>query len=129
MKTAAKVVASAFLVVTLSACATAGNDKLRDQTQASMAEQIKEGVTTKAELKQALGDPVSVSFTDSGKEIWTYKFARATPKAQNFVPILNLFTRGADVTTKELVVLIEGNVVSKYTMRETETQVKRGLAQ
>lgn len=54
---------------------------------------------------------------------------RASPKAVNFIPIVNWFARGADVKTKEVVILFEGNVVTKYTMLETDDQVKQGLAQ
>ena len=115
-------------IVALGGCATAGNEKMKDQTQASIAAQITEG-KTKDEVKSALGNATSVSFTDSGKEIWTYKHMRASPKAVNFIPVVNLFARGEDVKTKEVVILFEGNVVTKYTMRETDDQVKQGLAQ
>lgn len=115
-------------IVALGGCATAGNEKMKDQTQASIAAQITEG-KTKDEVKSALGNATSVSFTDSGKEIWTYKHMRASPKAVNFIPIVNWFARGADVKTKEVVILFEGNVVTKYTMRETDDQVKQGSAQ
>ena len=54
---------------------------------------------------------------------------RASPKAVNFILIVNWFARGADVKTKEVVILFEGNVVTKYTMCETDDQVKQGLAQ
>ena len=55
-------------IVALGGCATAGNEKMKDQTQASIAAQITEG-KTKDEVKSALGNATSVSFTDSGKEI------------------------------------------------------------
>ena len=64
-----------------------------------------------------------------GKEICTYKHMRTSPKAVNFIPVVNWFARGADVKTKEVVILFEGNVVTKYTMRETDDQVKQGSAQ
>ncbi|PWB60130.1 MAG: hypothetical protein C3F18_00085 [Nitrosomonadales bacterium] len=117
-------------VAFLGGCATAGNEKMKDQNQSSMQQKITEGKTTKAEVQAAMGDANTVSFTDSGNEIWTYKYSRATPQLQSFIPIVNLFSRGADVNTKELVVLFDkNNVVSKYTMRETNDVVKSGIAQ
>ena len=122
--------AAVALLALLGGCATAGNERMKDQTQASMAQQLTEGKTTKSEVIPALGNADNVSFTDSGNEIWTYRYSRATPHAQNFIPVVSLFSRGADVKTKEVVILFnKDGIVSKYTMRETENSVKSGLAQ
>lgn len=118
------------LMTALGACATMGNEKMKDQTQSSISQQVKEGKTTKSDVVSALGSATSVSFTDSGNEIWTYKYARATSQAQNFIPIVNLFSQGADVKIKELVIMFDKNgVVSKYTLRETQDVLKAGIAQ
>jgi outer membrane protein assembly factor BamE (lipoprotein component of BamABCDE complex) len=119
-----------FAATLLAGCATVGNEKMATATQATVSQQITEGKTTKNDVRTTMGDADAVSFTDSGNEIWTYKHARATPKATNFIPVVNWFVRGADVTTRELVVLFDkNNVVTKYTMRETQSEVKSGLAQ
>ncbi|MDN5752210.1 MAG: outer membrane protein assembly factor BamE [Nitrosospira sp.] len=121
--------AGAVLVALVAGCATSGNEKLKDHTQSTISQQITEGRTTKNQVIAALGQPSVVSFTDAGNEIWTYKHARATPQAQNFIPLVGLVSSGADVKTKELVVMFnKHDVVSKYTMRETEEVVKSGLA-
>jgi hypothetical protein len=76
-----------------------------------------------------MGDATSITFTDGGNEIWTYKYSRATPQAQSFIPIVNIFSSAADVATKELIVMFDkNNIVSKYSMRETQDVVKRGIA-
>jgi outer membrane protein assembly factor BamE (lipoprotein component of BamABCDE complex) len=117
------------IVALLAGCATSGNEKLKDHTQSSISQRITEGKTTKNEVTAALGQPAAVSFTDGGNEIWTYKHARATPQAQNFIPFVGLISSGADVKTKELVLMFnKDGVVTKYTMRETEEVVKSGLA-
>jgi outer membrane protein assembly factor BamE (lipoprotein component of BamABCDE complex) len=119
-----------LLLLALAGCATVGNEKLREETPQTMSHRLVEGKTTKDEVQQALGSATSVAFTDAGNEIWTFKYARATPKAQNFIPFVGLFSRGADVTTKELVVMFDRNgVVSRYTMRETQDVVRQGLLQ
>lgn len=117
------------MVALLAGCATSGNEKLKDHTQSSISQQITEGKTTKNEVTAALGQPTSLSLTDAGNEIWTYRYARATPQARNFIPFARLVSSASDVKTKELVIMFNKNdVVSKYTMRETEGIVKQGLA-
>ena len=122
------IIACAALV--LSGCVTMGNERMKGQTQESVATKITEGKTTKAEVVAAYGDAATVSFTDSGNEIWTYTYTRAVPTAQTFIPIVGIFAGGANTTTTGLVVLFDKNgVVSKYTMRETQGVFKRGIAQ
>ena len=117
-------------VLLLSGCASYGNQKIKDQTQASISQTLTEGKTTKAEVKTALGNADAVSFTDSGNEIWTYKFTKQTPHARNFIPVVNWFSRGADLKTKEVVIMFDkNNIVSKYTMRESEDVIKAGIAE
>lgn len=117
-----------LLVATLSACATSGNKHLQNHTETSVSQQIIKGKTKKQEINRLLGDPDNVSFTDSGNQIWTYKFERAVLHITNFVPLVGLFSSGADVTVKELVVMFDRNdVVTEYTMRETNREVKAGI--
>lgn len=100
------------------------------QSESSIQQQIVEGKTNKSEVKTILGDATSVTFTDSGNEVWNYQHLRATPKAINFIPIANLFVRGADVKKKEFIVMFDkAGIVSRYTMRETQEEIKAGLAQ
>jgi len=118
------------LAITLLGCATVGNDRIKDHTQETVSQKIISGKTTKSDIKEQFGEPSSISFTDSGNEIWTYKHARATPKGVNFIPVVNLFVRGLDVSTKTIVVLFDKNdTVTKYTMNEDQSEVKGGLAQ
>lgn len=124
-----KNIVGVVLIALLAGCATSGNEKLKDHTHSSISQQITEGKTMKNEVTAVLGQPTSVSFTDAGNEIWTYRHARATPQARNFIPFARLISSAADVKTKELVIMFNKNdVVSKYTMRETEEVVKSGLA-
>jgi outer membrane protein assembly factor BamE (lipoprotein component of BamABCDE complex) len=116
-------------ILALAGCASSGSEQIKNQTQTSISQQLKEGVTTKAEVQDILGNPGSTTFTDKGGEIWVYKHAHATPKAQNFIPIVNLISRGADVKVKELAIFFDvKGVVSKYTLRESDQVLKSGLA-
>lgn len=120
---------SMVVVILLAGCATVGNEKLNEHTKSSISEKIKEGQTTKNDVIAALGQPTSVSLTDAGNEVWTYRHARGTPQAHNFIPIVGLISSGANVKTKELVIMFnKDEVVTKYTMREMEEVVRSGLA-
>lgn len=120
--------AGVVMMALLAGCATSGNERLKDHTQSSISQQIAEGKTTKNEVTAALGQPTSISFTDAGNETWTYRHSRATPQALSFIPVVRLISSATDVKTKELVIMFDKNdVVSKYSMRETEAVVKSGL--
>ena len=117
------------LVMFLGACASAGNMPLRNESSQTVATRIVEGKTTKQEVQHAYGEPTTTSFTDAGNEIWTYRYSYATSKAINFVPIVGLFAGGADVESKELVILFgKDNRVTKYSYRESEQELSRGVA-
>jgi outer membrane protein assembly factor BamE (lipoprotein component of BamABCDE complex) len=125
---AVNVFLSLAIAIVLSACATSGNVNMKDQTQSSVSQRIIEGKTTKAEIIQAFGQPTTVSFTDAGNEIWTYKHSREVSHVRNFIPYVNMISSGADTTTKELVVMFNKNeVVSKYTMREIQGTANQGI--
>jgi outer membrane protein assembly factor BamE (lipoprotein component of BamABCDE complex) len=125
MKTLTTISAAIFI---LAGCASAGNQALKAESSDSVSQKIVKGTHTKDDVKKSFGSPNETSFTDSGNEIWRYKYAYATAKAVNYVPIANLFARGADVDRKELVVFFDKNgVVSNYSMQETKEEVKRGI--
>ncbi|HEY2967975.1 MAG TPA: hypothetical protein VGK75_06365 [Casimicrobiaceae bacterium] len=124
-----KNVSAVLAVIALAACASAGNMKMKDESQATVYARIVESKTTQAEVQAAYGLPTNKSFTDGGNEIWTYDYAYATPKAVNFVPIVGIFAGGADVTKKQLVLLFDkGGVVVRRTYTESQQEVVRGAA-
>jgi outer membrane protein assembly factor BamE (lipoprotein component of BamABCDE complex) len=112
----------------MTGCVSIGNQAIKNETQQTIQSKIVEGKTTKEQVRAALGEATSVSFTDSGNEIWTYTYTHSSPKAQDFIPIVNIFTQGSDQTTKQLIVMFDKNeVVSKYTMRTSQNEVHAGL--
>lgn len=112
----------------LSGCASAGNEKMRHETPQTVDQKIVDNVTTKAQVQKIYGTPNSTNFTDSGMEIWKYKFVRATAKGINFVPVANMFSQGKNTKTKELVILFDNNsVVKKHTFLDTKGEVNAGI--
>jgi outer membrane protein assembly factor BamE (lipoprotein component of BamABCDE complex) len=117
------------VTIVFSGCATSvGNAVMKEQSAETIGAQITEGKTTKAEVQKALGSPSKVTFNQLGIEQWTYSYARATPKAINFVPVVSMFARGADVHKKELLILFDdAGRVKKFTFSDSVDEVKAGL--
>lgn len=116
------------MIAVLTACATAGNKYLENETESSVSNQIAERKTTKAQIISQFGNDARVTFIDSGNELWTYKFSRSIPDFSNFIPFIRWFSSGADVITKELVVIFnQEGIVSKYTMNVTKSRVESGF--
>ena len=117
---------AAFLV---TGCVSTGNDAMKEQNQQTIEQTIIKGKTNKQEISSRFGSADSISFTDSGNEIWTYRHTRSKPMARNFIPY-NFFSLGENIQTKELVILFDSKgIVSNYTFRETANQSKAGLAE
>ena len=120
-----------LLIICVSAffigCSSTGNQLLKEETSETIAEKMKEGVTTKQEVVDYLGAPMETSFTDGGLEILTYEYTRFTPKARNFIPY-NFFSLGQDGKRKELVILFDENgIIKKAVMNESEVENRSGL--
>lgn len=116
--------------IALFGCAsTAGNDRIKDHSQDTISQSIVVGKSTKSDVRKEFGEPTAITLNDSGSENWTYTFARATPKAINFVPIIGLFARGADVSTKKVVILFDASgIAQKVVYSENESEVGVGAA-
>jgi len=114
--------------LTLSGCASTGNESLRKETEHSVSQKIVQGKTTKSEVRSMFGSPTKTTFTDGGLEVWNYDFANVSADAISYVPIVNLFGASASGKKKELVVMYdEQNVVRRYSMSEADITQKTGL--
>lgn len=123
-----KSLAAVGVLAMLAGCAGTGNERLRAETEVSVAQKIIEGKTTKDQVRGMFGSPVKTSFTDAGLEIWNYEFANVSADAVNFIPIVNLFGSSASGTKKALVVLFDENdVVRRFSMSESEVTQRTGL--
>lgn len=110
-------------------CVSVGNVAMKEQSQQTIEQNIIKGKTTKQNIMDAFGSADSVSFTDGGNEVWTYRHSKSTPMARNFIPY-NFISQGSNIQTKELVILFDSKgVVSNYTFRQTANQSKVGLVE
>jgi hypothetical protein len=117
------------MVLLAAGCASHGNEVLRDQNASIVDQYVVDGKTTRSEIERLYGPPNSISFANPQNDIWIYRWARSTAKAENFIPYVGAFVGGADVQQKELVILFnDQNVVVRHTMRETNEAVRRNLS-
>jgi len=121
-------VAIALALLALAGCASAGNESLRQETEASVQTKVVEGKTTKSEVRTMFGSPSSTSFTDGGLEIWNYELSKMKADAVNYIPLVGLFGSSASGTKKTLVLLFDDKgVVKKYSMSESPVNFKTGV--
>lgn len=90
-----------LVVLLLAGCATVGNKQI---TNDELVSKIKIGITTKAEVKQTLGEPTKVTFTDNNEEIWDYIYARSQMRAASLIPVVGIFAGGADINNQTLTI-------------------------
>lgn len=124
-----KIFAVVLPVLLLAGCASSsGNENLHKETQTSIKSKIKEGVTTKAQIKGMFGSSDNVSFTENRNEIWKYEYVEATVTGESYIPFYGLFHNGMKGTQKDLTIVFNGDVVEKYSISESPIETKTGWA-
>ena len=118
---------AAVLALGLSGCVSSGATSLKDENKETIATKVSEGMTGD-EVRTNLGDPTNVSYTDGGKEIWTYEFMEGQMTAQSFIPVVSMFSSGVEGTKKQLVILFDEELkVERYTMSSQDVESKSGI--
>ena len=112
----------------LAGCVSSGNQTLKDETQASIGAKLTEGKTTKAQVQQNFGAPISTTFNDNAEEVWTYSLSNMQAGAENFIPYVGMFGGTAKGTEKRLIILFDrNNVVKRYSMTESKVESRTGI--
>lgn len=112
----------------IAGCASGGNRIIQNESAATVERKLARGQSTKQSVRKFYGDPVNVSFTDSGNEIWKYEFTEVNSTAASFIPVVNLFTSGIEGYKKELVVFFDrSGVVQNFTLNRSAIDSKSGL--
>ncbi|RJR33379.1 MAG: outer membrane protein assembly factor BamE [Deltaproteobacteria bacterium] len=77
-------------------------------------DQIKIGVSTKADIKALFGEPNHVTFGDK-EEMWMYMYTRLVTRPTTFIPVVGLFAGGSDMKSNTLTVMFnKEGVVTKF---------------
>ena len=112
----------------ITGCAVkTGNDKLQEVTNGNVDSFIKNGFSTKDDVKAKLGGPGKVDFLQNGLEKWDYDHTLKVEKGVNYVPIVNWFVKGTNDTKKTLVILFDGDIVKTHTFSTENGETMGGL--
>jgi outer membrane protein assembly factor BamE (lipoprotein component of BamABCDE complex) len=105
----ALLLALALATPLLTGCASTAQGRKFDD---SFVSQIKKGSTTKAQVRQAFGEPVSVS-RSSEIETWTYSYSNAYGRGYVQGATFGLVKEKSD--DQMLIVAFKGDVVVEFT--------------
>jgi outer membrane protein assembly factor BamE (lipoprotein component of BamABCDE complex) len=110
-------VVAAIISAGIAGCSSQGNQQIEHLTPAQVSQKITRGQTTQAQVKACLGDPLKVSFNNSGKQQWEYDFTKLHLTATDFIPFINALETNARGTKKSLVILFNRQgVVQNYSL-------------
>ena len=104
-----------YLSILVTACSTTGSMALKKVSPVEIANSLKAGITTKAQLLEVMGSPNSVGITQDGLEILRYEYRRSVPSLKNFTPIV-LFSFASEIEVRQLVILLNKNKTVKETV-------------
>ena len=115
------------MCISMPACVSSGNKSLKEHTVESLAGILVPG-TSQASVTEALGDPLSVTYTDSGREMWFYELVQGKMTAQSFIPVVSMFSRGVEGRKKLLVILYDMDErVDRYNLSDSAYESKTGI--
>jgi outer membrane protein assembly factor BamE (lipoprotein component of BamABCDE complex) len=87
---------------------TMGSRNLEDPLIIS---KIEKGKSTKQDVQNLIGPPMSVSFNDKREEIWVYMRMKSTVRSTTFIPVVGLFDGGNDMTMHQVTIVFDLNGV------------------
>ncbi len=124
------VILTSLLILTtaVTGCSSVGNDRIAHQTSQTISEHLVRGQTTQAQVRALYGDPMKVSFTSRGNQIWEYDFTKMHATASDFIPFENLFRADAKGHRDSLVIFFNAkNIVENYAFSSSAVKVHQGL--
>ncbi|EHE1575449.1 hypothetical protein JNP90_005011, partial [Salmonella enterica] len=114
------------IIIPLASCTVYGNKSIKDETQQNIASKIINGKTTQKDILQLYGEPQTKE-TNDGKEMWGYSVMSGESQISNYIPGLALLKNSSTAHVKELEIWFKGDVVERYTFRQTASKASRGL--
>ena len=104
---------------------TSGNQNLSGVSVTEIQDRIIEGKTTKAEVKEWLGEPSGITKDKDGNEVWNYSFSNfeSQVRAETFIPIVGGLLGGSDTKQENrmLGITFKRGVVYSYTFETSNT--------
>jgi outer membrane protein assembly factor BamE (lipoprotein component of BamABCDE complex) len=121
---------AALITITalLTGCASSGNNVLSNQTGASVASKMQNGVTTEAQVKKMYGDPENTKYLSNGDTVWIYSYKHLSSDASNFIPIVSIFSSGMHGYKKQLVIEFGKNRrLKNFSMSKSHVATTTGI--
>jgi hypothetical protein len=84
---------AALLSLGVAACLGAEGGK-KQITDPSKISQIQKGVSTKASIKAAFGDPPNIDFAENGDEVWSYFYTNVSIDPASYIPYVGAVAGG-----------------------------------
>jgi hypothetical protein len=117
----ANVMAVCALLAGLAGCASGGAGPVASLTQDSAASLLVSGCTTKADVRQALGEALVSNFP-SGQEVWFYQETESAARLVSYVPLVGRMTAtGTRITELKILFGADGRV-RKFKLQEIHVQ-------
>lgn len=95
-----------------------GNQRLAGTSTSEITDRLVEGRTTKAEVREWLGEPNGISKNKNGTESWRYNLTNneARVKASSFIPYIGGIVGGSEhkSETRTLTINFKNGVVTDY---------------
>jgi outer membrane protein assembly factor BamE (lipoprotein component of BamABCDE complex) len=110
-------------LIGLSGCvgSESGQKQISDPTKVS---QIQKGITTKADIRTAFGDPAGMNFLENGDEEWTYSYVNMSVSPINFVPVVGIVAGDVSQKVSSLNVTFDKRgIVKAYATNNTNSSV------
>ncbi|WP_410741432.1 hypothetical protein [Citrobacter koseri] len=121
-----RLITAAFIILPLASCTVYGNKSIKDETQQNIASKIIKGKTTQQDILRFYGEPQTKE-TNDGKEMWGYSVMSDESQISNYIPGLALLKNSSTAHMKDLEIWFKGDVVERYTFRQTASKTSRGL--
>lgn len=123
-----RIIGTVLLCGALTACASSGNQKIGEFNKPQLTNIIAGQVKTKPDALRVFGEPDDIDFDSNGNEKWTFNHQYISAKPQNFVPVVSLFTSGADELKKKVVLVFDKNgSVINSAVTEAAGEIRTGL--
>lgn len=107
---------------------SSGNLQVKKADMETLNSGIQKNITKKEEVKKILGDYTIAEVNKDGLEVWTFVYAESTTEAKNYIPLVGLFSGGASIKQKYIIVTFnEDNTVKDYQVKNLDKQVKTGI--
>ena len=105
-------------VVLFIGCATSGT-----KIEGTAYDKIVEGVTSKERVIELLGNPFTATMMSNEDLMYTYNFARSSPSARNFIPIVGIFSSkiNTDIQMVSIIFDNKGIVKNGFWVSTTDT--------